>query len=315
MTTARLSNILSAVALALLAGFALQWPATTDAAAHPGPSSADVQRRTPAPAPTAPPQAPAPAGVAVAPPRNLGKVDLVVEDVSVRAVHTPINTASTIHIRLTVANRGQIAAASSSCRVSFRYTKTNGQPGVANVINLAVPRLGPGDTFSREPDTFLPQDLQPGSAEASVMMDPEYAFSESDESNNVRSATFTVAGPDLRVTGLSVEPGSARPGEEVLLTFTFPNDGPVAASIARYHVNLSSSRRMDADVRLLLEGDTGAVRPPATSITFQRPIRIPADWRSRGPHYLQVVVDPGNAVREENERNNASDPMLLSIRN
>lgn len=313
MTTTRLSNILSGVALALLAGFALQWPATTDAAAHPGPSSADVQRRTPAP--TAPPQAPAPAGVAVAPPRNVGKVDFVVEEVGVRAVHTPINTASTIFIRLALANRGQIAAASSTCRVSLRYTKTNGQPGVANVTNLAVPRLGPGDTFSQEPYTLLPHDLQPGSVQASVMMDPEYAFPESDESNNARSAAFTVAGPDLRVTGLGVEPGSARPGEEAFLTFTVPNGGPVAAPIARYHVNLSRSRRMDADVRLLVEGDTGAVRPPSTSITFRRPVRIPADWSTRGAHYLQVVVDPGNAIREENERNNASDPLLIDIRN
>ncbi|MEW6338487.1 MAG: CARDB domain-containing protein [Acidobacteriota bacterium] len=315
MTTTRPSTIRNGVTLALLAGLALHWPTAAEPATELGLASADVRKRAPTPASTAVPQAPPPAGVAAAPPRNFGKVDFVVEDVSVRAVHSPINTGSTIFIRLAVANRGQIAAASSTCRVTLRYTKTNGQPGVANVTNLAVPRLGPGGTFSREPDTFLPHDLQPGSVEASVMMDPEYAFPEGDESNNDRSTTFTVAGPDLRVTGMSVEPGSARPGEEVFLTFTFPNTGPVAASIAPFHVKLSSSRRMDTDVRVLLEGDTGAVRPPATSTTFRRPIRIPADWRTRGPHYLQVVVDPGNAVREENEHNNASDPLLVDIRN
>ncbi len=258
------------------------------------------------------PAVPSPPGAVQAPPREIPKVDFVVDSVAVRATHSPINMGSTVFVDFSIANRGQAAAASSTCFINLRYTKTDGRPGLQAVASVAVPRLSPGEELSRSPSTFLPPDLRPGTAEMEVVLDPEYRFAESDESNNSKRATFTVAGPDLQVGSGQVQPGSAPPGGSLSVQFTIFNGGAVTASVAAFNIVLSRTRTMDSPV-LVGQGDTGADRPPSTGTTIIKEVRIPEGWGTRGAHYLQVILDPENRVREENERNNTTDPILVMI--
>jgi subtilase family serine protease len=266
------------------------------------------------PRPTQPPpsSAPPPQGVVVAPPREIPKVDLVVDSVAVRATHSPIGTGSTVFVDFSIANRGQAAAASSTCFINLRYTKTDGRPGLQALASVAVPRLSPGDELTRSTSTFLPPDLRPGTAEMEVVLDPEYRFAESDESNNSKRATFTVAGPDLQVGSGQVQPGSASPGGSLSVQFTIFNGGARTASVAAFNIVMSRTRTMDSPV-LVGQGDTGADRPPSTGTTIIKEVRIPESWGRGGANYLQVILDPENRIREENERNNTSDPILVMI--
>lgn len=259
-----------------------------------------------------PPAVPPPPGVVQAPPREIPKADFVVDSVTVRATHSPISMGSTVFVDFSIANRGQAGAASSTCFVNLRYTRTDGRPGLQAVASVALPQLGPGEELSRSPSTFLPHDLRPGTAEMEVVIDPEYRFAESDESNNSKRTTFTVAGPDLLVGNGQVQPGSAPPGGSLSVQFTIFNGGAVNASVATFNIVLSRTRTMDSPV-LVGQGDTGADRPPSTGTTIIKQVRIPEGWGTRGANYLQVVLDSDDQVREENERNNTSDPILVMI--
>lgn len=130
--------------------------------------------------------------------------------------------------------------------------------------------------------------------------------------------------PDLVVR--LVAPESARPGEEVgrVTRLTVKNLGSAVAPGTRdnstgYMIDLTLGRdttisvgfkayspRFAEDV-LLKRGRvsrTGDVRP-SESAGYPVNAVLPADLPA-GPYYLCAYVDPGNAVRESNEGNNAA---------
>lgn len=154
--------------------------------------------------------------------------------------------------------------------------------------------IGPGQTSSFVFNWLF---SGPGTFKTSFKVDPDNVVAESNESNNERSESYTIVGggtPDLIIESIAVEPAQPMLMDDIRLNVTIRNQGSGVASIGAGRI-LESVGTNTVSV-------SGSVNlaPGATETRLIRPKQLTA-----GTHEIRVVVDPGNAVGETNELNNA----------
>ena len=124
-------------------------------------------------------------------------------------------------------------------------------------------------------------------------------LTESNESNNTRTASFKVLAydpplPDLTITALTGDKAQYEAGDSITITSTIKNIGDGTAAATTVRLNVSGIGTFSANVSALSTGASQTV-----TYTCTAPISLNAQSIS-----MTALVDPNNLVEESNESNN-----------
>lgn len=211
--------------------------------------------------------------------------DLIVSALSSnKAEYTP---GETITISATVRNQGESAAggfyvalSSSDLTTQTKYVSSLTMGGATTV------------TFTYTAPTFTSTKTVTVTATA----DSTGIVSESNESNNTRSASFNVLSlPDLTITALAGDKSLYEAGETVTISATVKNIGPTSAGATTVRLTVPNIGTFSTSLSAL---STGASR--TVTFTFTAPIALSSQSIT-----VTAYADPDNRVVESNESNNS----------
>ena len=163
-----------------------------------------------------------------------------------------------------------------------------------NLINeWDISPLSPGKNTELPSYTWIP--VSEGSLEIKAVVDEGNLLNESDEENNQKTGTITVAQeflPDLIVEDILPGQGDPQVGKPLNFTVKVKNQGtvPSAEVVAKYYIN-NTAANDSIPIPPLSQG-------AGTDVSFSlTPYKA-------GPMEVKMVVDSGEAVYESNETNN-----------
>ena len=197
-------------------------------------------------------------------------------------------------------NTGIYLSADATITTGDRLLQTVAEPST----------LTGGDTFgavvfSRQ--LIVPDDVAPGSYWLGAVVDNANSVAETNEGNNTAATSITVASttsrPNLVVSGCSVSPNSADPGDTVTLTYRAQNTGSTGAAYFMWSTFISSDPQFDGGDTLVAGLDVpGGWQAGFDSGTAT--IDIPLGSLSDGVYHVGFAVDSGNQVPETSETDN-----------
>jgi PGF-pre-PGF domain-containing protein len=187
-------------------------------------------------------------------------------------------------IEISVKNEGNLASGETKLKLYI-----SGDP--VNEWNISS--LSPGGNSGSFLSTWIP--TSEGPLEIKAVVDEENLVNESDEENNQKADTITVAQqflPDLIIEDILPEQGDLRVGKPLNFTVKVKNQGTDSSAevVAKYYINDIAANE-SIPIPPLSQG-TG------TDVSFS----LTPD--KGGPMEVKVVVDSGAAVSESNETNN-----------
>lgn len=200
-----------------------------------------------------------------------------------------------------ILNNGTKIAEGFDVEFSVRETgrlRWNPIPCTANCITN---KLNPNAELTAQAQ--LPA-LAPGTYEVRVLVDPQGRVAELDETNNEMIISFRVIRPrrpDLAIVQLAFDPASltAYPGQPVRALFIVENLGDAQAPASLAHCTYRRLEDFAAQPTLFAQVSVPALGPGE---------RFSAECRAEivrpGFYELTVILDPTNAVDEQNEGNN-----------
>ena len=201
----------------------------------------------------------------------------------------------TITISATVRNQGEsasggfyVALSSSDLTTQTKYVSSLAVGGTTTV------------TFTYTAPTFTSTKTVTVMATA----DSTGIVAESNESNNTRSASFSVlALPDLTITSLTSDKSLYEASETVVVSGTVKNIGPMSAGATTVRLTVPNIGTFSTSLSALGVGASRTV-----TFTFTAPTAL-------SPQSITVTayVDPDNRVTENNESNN-SRTAVVSIK-
>jgi len=204
--------------------------------------------------------------------------DLVVEDLKVSK--ESVQLQEEVGIEAKVTNQG--CAKAGRCLISFRVDGKE-------FDRRPVPELGP--RMSAVVSTSW-KAASPGKHTISAFVDVDNQVKESQEGNNERSRSiWVIALPDLTVIEFSLSTEAPEAGESVVISALIANIGEVSTE-ARTEVvfQVDGKEFYREEIQPLGPGSKKEIR---------------SRWIAEGGvHTIEVVVDPKDRIREENERNN-----------
>ncbi len=153
--------------------------------------------------------------------------------------------------------------------------------------------LGQGDEATEDTTDCNPD--TPGPHTVKFEVDWENDVYEADESNNTLEKTFTWLGPDLVITGITLDPEAPKAGDEVKFTATIKNQGPFGTGI---FVNINV--RADLDGQECGTGLIIAGLGDGSEATEEISCKVGGE----GPHTIAFFVDTDEDVAETDETNN-----------
>jgi CARDB protein len=231
--------------------------------------------------------------------------DLIVESLT----HTPASptTADMITFTAVVKNVGSAGAGASTLEL-----RIGGETPGAPQTQLAVPALGPGQSFTAQRQL----QLSAGNYRNTATADVTNVVAESDETNNVKTDDYTVtAAPraDLVISApatLTVSPTSVVAGGTVSLpAWTVMNQGTAASNAFRNGFYLSTDATITAADRLITTNSNTALAAGASFNWGGPTLTIPADVVP-GSYFIGILVDDLNGTAESNEGNNFKSTAL-----
>lgn len=226
-------------------------------------------------------------------------------DLTVASLTVPgrASAGAALAVTETTQNTGPGTAAAS---VTAFYLSANPllDAGDARLSGRAVDPLSSGAASTRTTSIVLPG-VSAGTWYLLAVADDERAVVETQETNNVRSATVLV-GPDLTIASL-VSPFSATAGGTITVTDTVRNAGPTDAGPSTTRFYLSSNAVLDAADLLLAGREVAAL---GAGLTSAGPTGLTLPAGISGTYYLFVVADGAGAVAEASETNNSAIRIL-----
>ncbi|MFC2066785.1 CARDB domain-containing protein, partial [Chloroflexota bacterium] len=182
--------------------------------------------------------------------------------------------------------------------VTFTVTIKNQGSGKADSSHVAyyiddayltLDSVGSIDTGASATKTFT-WTAQAGSHAIKAVADSNNEVAEGDETNNVRTYSFSILAPDLIIEAITWTPENPSKGDTVTFSVTIRNQGNDRAVSSRVYLYIDGLARNDQAV---LGIDAGAT---ATK-TFS--------WFAKaGSHVIKAVADSSNNVSESDETNN-----------
>lgn len=210
-------------------------------------------------------------------------------------------------VDLTVAlrNGGKANAGPFNVSVYFSLTPTLDVAKATLLKSIVVSGLGAGQSDLQRITVNIPSQAPINQvAYLAVWIDSGKTVVESNESNNITTATFNVKpGPDLTVDQLKVNKSTPIPGEYITLTYRLRNIGRADVSPFYTYVYFSTDSLIDKQDTLLSSRQTQTLRSGQDS-TVNVSIRIPTTAATNKTYYIGVIVDAREERIEENEKNN-----------
>jgi subtilase family serine protease len=208
-----------------------------------------------------------------------------------------------------VKNQGQVAAGALAVGL---YLSTDGiiDPATDRFLgSRSLSSLGIGANSIVATQVTIPADVEPGSYFLGAVADVGNDVAEQDDANNTMAAAnpavITLFKPDLVMTAVSTTAVKVVPGAMISVSSTVKNQGPaIATGPFTVGLYLATSPTVDPatarflGTRSIASLSTGASSLASTSVT------IPGDVVP-GSYFIGAVVDPGSAVGELDETNNA----------
>jgi subtilase family serine protease len=158
-------------------------------------------------------------------------------------------------------------------------------------VAFSVPALAGGQTFQVQRELGL---LPPGSYVVTAIANATSTVTESDETNNQRTDSFSVTAaprPDLVVSSLTHSPASPTTESSVTVTAVVRNDGGALAGASVLRLQLDGGSATTHDVPSLAPGGTHQVQRVLGTL-------------SAGTHTVTATADVSGAVHESDEGNN-----------
>jgi subtilase family serine protease len=239
-------------------------------------------------------------------------IDLAVQNPTV--FPSSVVSGNTVTVAAIIANTGTSTVASST--IGY-YLSTNNTLESSDILlnNTTSGTLAAGATAAKTTTLAIPVNTVAGSYYILFIVDHAGGVTETNELNNLGSASititaptspdFTVQAPTFTFTSMNLVPGGAFEINTII-----SNQGAAPASSSNIGYYLSNDNTWDAaDIFLnyRIENNiltAGSIDYSSTTIT------IPAN-ANVGTYYLIVVADYLNSTAESNETNNTS---LVSIR-
>lgn len=209
---------------------------------------------------------------------ELMQPDLVVEGLKVSK--ESVRLQEEVGIEAKVTNQGRARA--ERCMISFRVDGKE-------FDRRPVPELGPGMSVMISTSWKA---TSPGEHTVSAFVDADNQVKESQEGNNERSRSMWVTTlPDLTVIEFSLSNTTPEVGEAIVVSALLANVGEVSTETRTEVI-------FQADGKEFYREEIQALGPGSKK-------EIRSRWIAEGGvHTIEVVVDPKDRIREENERNN-----------
>jgi len=201
--------------------------------------------------------------------------DLIIETITGSPTSPPIG--ETVTFTVTVKNQGNGKASPS--RVYFYIDGSS--RGYQN-----VPEIGAGATATKT-FTWI---AETGSHDIKAVADSDDEVTESDETNNEKTVTFSTLPPDLIIETITWLPADPSIEDTITFTVTVKNQGSGGAGSSRVDFYIDGSSRGYQGVQ---EIDAGATATKTFTWTAE------AD-----SHDIKAVADSDNEVTESDETNN-----------
>ena len=190
--------------------------------------------------------------------------------------------------------------------VQVQFLDGNRSPATPIAVQQILPSIAPGS--SGVASIRFDTSGRGGDQKIKVQVDPHNLIAESNEKDNMATATLSVAyspAPNLVVVeeniGFSVAEAGA--GAEVTVYATILNTGSATAeNVAVQFVDVTGGR-----VRPIGEQQVVASIEPGSSALALAQYKAPG---ARGVRSIQVVADPGNFIREASEDDNEASATL-----
>jgi subtilase family serine protease len=217
--------------------------------------------------------------------------DLVVSSISC-APAQPVQ-GEPITLTAVISNIGAVAAPSTQTRVDV--------DNLSSCVAIETPALAPGGNATVTCH-IGPRDV--GGHTIYVYADATEAAWEVGEANyrDFYLAVSPTPKPDLRVSGISLEPSSPRTGEPVVIRAGLQNDGVRSAPMTKTSIAIDGAM-------VCAEIATAVIDPGLTAVVSCR-----VDSLSAGPHEIVVTADATSLVDEVNEGSANSMSATATVR-
>jgi len=139
----------------------------------------------------------------------------------------------------------------------------------------------------------------PSAADKKTTADPDNTVTESDETNNAKTYTFSALTPDLIIQEITWSPTHPSIGDTVTFTVTIKNQGSSQADYSRVTYYINNTYLTSDSVNPI---DAGATVAETFTWTAQA-----------GSHAIKAVADANNEVTESNETNNVKTYTLSTL--
>jgi subtilisin family serine protease len=235
--------------------------------------------------------------------RASSAIMVVAPDVATIAATAPATAAPGAVVSVTNTVKNNASAPVSTFTVGF-YLSTDDvlDGGDVPLGTRTIASLAANAVSTAATPLTIPVGTAPGVYRIIVRADDGQAFTETDETNNVRATGPIVIGPDLVVTAVTA-PLKAQPGQTIALSGTVQNVGsamlPGQTSTLAYYLS-SDTVLGGGDVLLgtrTVPGlGVGATSPGTTMVTVPA---VPV-----GSYFVIARADDGHATSEARENNN-----------
>ena len=236
--------------------------------------------------------------------------DLKPPDVIVSALSVPAAAVAGTTIAVTDTTQDLSTAGAAGASTTRFYLSANSTwDGADAPLGLrAIPSLAPGASNS----VSTPLTIPPGTATATwyiiARADGDGTLTESNETNNTRSAAIRISPPDLVVSSISA-PAAGGAGLPITVTDMTRNQGvgPAAPSTTKFY--LSADSTWHAGDILLGSRSIGTLAPGVGS-SGSIPLTIPAGTAT-GIWYVLAKADADEVVTETLETNNVTSDSIV----
>jgi len=210
--------------------------------------------------------------------------DLIVQDITLSPPEPTVD--DTVTITVAVKNQGTVNAGVNyvACYVDSTILDTK-----------TITSLGPGITVT----VAFTWTAQTGSHVVKAIADSSGAIAETDETNNIKTFTFSTLAADLTIQSVSWLPQNPAKGDNVVFTVIIRNQGNSKSSLTNAALYVDGVSKGSQNIDAINPGGT-------VTKTF--------NWvAASGQHIIKAVVDENNNTKESDETNNEQSLTLSTI--
>ena len=243
--------------------------------------------------------------------RNIIEGDLIIDAVTISP--TEITSDESLNISWTVRNQGtEITSSSWSDRIYLSIDETLSADDISlEVLSTPNAQLSLNETYSQTTSVSLPNELSDGTYYILVKADDSENQEETEENNNIGTASFSIRNPtptpeiDLVVDTVTISPTEITSGESLDVSWTVRNQG-TGTTIESWsdRIYLSTDESLsNEDISLDVLSIQDIQLSPNETYSQTASVDLP-DELSDGTYYVLIETDDANIQEEINEINN-----------